>query len=65
MEPLDRAREAFAARRWDVAYSCYRSCDGLRADDFDALAEAAHWLGRPDESIVAYTEAYRLHRAGG
>jgi hypothetical protein len=61
MEPLNLAREAFAARRWDVAYAAYRSCDGLTGDDLDALAEAAHWLGRPDESIVTYTEAYRLH----
>ena len=65
MEPLHRAREAFAARRWDVAYAAYRACDGLSGDDLDALAEAAHWLGRPDESIVAYTEAYRLHREAG
>ncbi len=65
MEPLERAREAFAARRWEVAYAAYRSCDGLRGDDLDALAETAHWLGRPDESVVAYTEAYRLHREDG
>jgi len=68
MEPLDRARAAFAARRWDVAYAIYRSgdgLDGLSGDDLDALAEAAHWLGRPAESIVAYTEAYRSHREAG
>ncbi|MGH2604475.1 MAG: hypothetical protein ACRDJ9_34440, partial [Dehalococcoidia bacterium] len=65
MEPLDRAREAFAARQWDVAYAAYRSCDGLGGDDLDALGEAAHWLGRPAESVVAYTEAYRLHREAG
>ena len=65
MELLERAREAFAARRWDVAYATYGSCDGLSGDDLDALAETAHWLGRPDESVVAYTEAYRLHREAG
>jgi DNA-binding CsgD family transcriptional regulator len=65
MEPLDRAREAFAARQWDVAYAAYRSCQSLNGDDLDALGEAAHWLGRPDESIVAYSEAYRLHREAG
>jgi DNA-binding CsgD family transcriptional regulator len=65
MEPLDRARKAFAARQWDVAYAAYRSCDGLSGDDLDALADAAHWLGRPAESIVAYKEAYRLHREAG
>jgi DNA-binding CsgD family transcriptional regulator len=65
MEPLDRAREAFAARQWDVAYSAYTSGDGLSGDDLDALAETAHWLGRPDESVESYTEAYRLHREAG
>ncbi|MGH9211310.1 MAG: hypothetical protein ACRD2C_11600 [Acidimicrobiales bacterium] len=65
MELLDRAREAFAARRWDVAHAAYSSCDGLSGDDLDALGEAAHWLGRTDESILAYAEAYRLHREAG
>jgi DNA-binding CsgD family transcriptional regulator len=65
VEPLDRARAAFAARRWEVAYGAFRACDGLTGDDLDALAEAAHWLGRPDESIVAYAKAYRAHRDAG
>jgi DNA-binding CsgD family transcriptional regulator/tetratricopeptide (TPR) repeat protein len=65
VEPLERAREAFVERRWEVAYDAYRSCDGLVGDDFDALAEAAHWLGRPAESVVAYSEAFRLHREDG
>ncbi len=61
MEPLDRARDAFAARLWDVAYEAFGACDGLTGSDLDAVAEAAHWLGRPDDSIVAYAEAYRAH----
>lgn len=65
MDQLRRAREAFAVREWDIAYATYRSCDGLSGDDLDALAEAAHWLGRPHEAIVAYTEAYRGHREAG
>ena len=65
MEPLHRARSAFAARRWEVAYGAFRACDGLSGDDLDAVAEAAHWLGRPDDSIVAYAEAYRAHRDAG
>jgi len=65
VEPLHRARSAFAARRWEVAYDAFRACDGLTGDDLDAVAEAAHWLGRPDDSIVAYAEAYRAHRDAG
>jgi DNA-binding CsgD family transcriptional regulator len=65
VEPLEQARKAFAERRWDVAFDAYRSCDGLSGGDFDALAETAHWLGRPEESVVAYAEAFRLHRGDG
>ena len=65
MEPLQRAREAFAARHWDVAYDAFGAGDGLTGGDLDAMAEAAHWLGRPDDSIVAYTEAYRAHLDAG
>jgi DNA-binding NarL/FixJ family response regulator len=65
VESLPQAREAFAARRWDVAYDAFRACDGLTGDDLDAVAEAAHWVGRPDDSIVAYAEAYTAHRAVG
>jgi DNA-binding CsgD family transcriptional regulator len=65
VEPLHRARAAFAGRRWEVAYDAFRACDGLTGDDLDAVAEAAHWLGRPDDSIVAYAEAYRAHRDAG
>ncbi len=65
VEPLHQARAAFAARRWEAAYDAFRACDGLTGDDLDAVAEAAHWLGRPDESIVAYAEAYRAHRDAG
>ena len=61
MEPLERAREAFAARRWGVAFDAFCACDVLTGSDLDAKAEAAHWLGRPDDSIVAYAAAYRAH----
>jgi DNA-binding CsgD family transcriptional regulator len=65
VELLDRARDAFAARQWDVAYEAFGGCAGLTGSDLDAVAEAAHWLGRPDDSIVAYAEAYRAHLETG
>jgi hypothetical protein len=37
----------------------------LSADDLDAWADAAWWLGLVDESIAAATEAYRLFLADG
>jgi DNA-binding CsgD family transcriptional regulator len=60
-----RAREAFDRRDWRSAYLAFRACDELGADDHDALAESAHWLGLPDEVIDSYTQAYRLHLEAG
>jgi DNA-binding CsgD family transcriptional regulator len=64
-EARARARDAFDRRDWRAAYEAFRACDELRADDLDALAESAHWLGLADEVIDCYSEAYRRHLAAG
>jgi DNA-binding CsgD family transcriptional regulator len=65
VEPRAQAHEAVERRDWQAAYDAFRSCDDLGADDHDALAEAAHWLGLGDEVIAGYREAYRLHVEDG
>lgn len=65
MEARARAHEAFGRRDWQAAYDAFRACDELRADDHDALAESAHWLGLADEVIESYGEAYRHHVEAG
>lgn len=69
MEGLTGAQKAFARRDWQAAYDAFKSQGtgdpDLTADDLDALAECAHWLGRPDETIAAHSEAYRLHLDDG
>jgi DNA-binding NarL/FixJ family response regulator len=56
------ARQAFADRDWQAAYDGFVAARGeLDGDDLDALAEAAHWLGRPDEAIASHEQAYRHH----
>jgi DNA-binding CsgD family transcriptional regulator len=60
-----RAREEFDRREWRSAYRAFRACDGLGADDHDAVAECAHWLGLADEVIDSYAQAYRLHLEAG
>lgn len=60
-----QAHEAFSRRDWQEAYDSFRACDELDADDHDALAESAHWLGLPDDVIASYTEAYRMHLDAG
>lgn len=59
---LDEAREAFARHDWVTAYSRFlaaRDAALLSADDCFALADSAWWLGRVDESLVAFETAYR------
>jgi len=61
----EAAHEAFHRREWQAAYDAFLACDRLSADDHDAFAESAHWLGRADEVVQCYTEAYRLHLEAG
>ncbi|MDP1795493.1 MAG: hypothetical protein Q8K63_15245, partial [Acidimicrobiales bacterium] len=65
MDSRERGRTAFAGRNWHEAYDAFRECTELEAADLDALGECAHWLGRADEVIVAYTEAFRRHCEAG
>ena len=65
VEARAHAYEAFERRDWAAAYEGFLACGELGADDQDALAESAHWLGLVDEVIEAYREAYRLHLDAG
>jgi DNA-binding CsgD family transcriptional regulator len=65
MEARARAHDAFGRRDWQAAYDAFRACDDLGADDHDALAESAHWLGLADEAVDSYGQAYRLHLEAG
>lgn len=66
MDGRTRAHTAFVGRDWQGAYDLFNGGEPLvDATDYDALGECAHWLGRADEVIDAYTEAYRLHNEAG
>jgi DNA-binding NarL/FixJ family response regulator len=65
MDVVDRGVDAFARRDWQEAYDALRAADGLTAAQIDLLAETAHWVGRPDEAVEAYQQAYELHLAEG
>ncbi len=65
MDARTQAYEAFGRRDWQAAYDGFGAVEDLTADDHDAWAEAAHWLGRPDRTIESYIEAYNLHLAAG
>jgi hypothetical protein len=65
VDDVEQAREAFGRRDWTAAHAAYRAAGPLDPDDLDALAECAHWLGRPDEAIECHTTAFRLHAERG
>jgi len=54
-------RDAAARRDWQAAYDAYAAIDDPDATQTEGLAEAAWWLGRMDEAIRVYADAYRLH----
>jgi DNA-binding NarL/FixJ family response regulator len=64
VDKIATARAAFAARDWIGAHDGFvaaRDDVTLVADDLNALAEAAWWLGLMDESLAAGESAYELY----
>lgn len=62
---LEQALDAYERRAWQEAYDALSACESLTAAQIDLLADSAHWVGRPDETISAYQHAYELHLADG
>jgi DNA-binding NarL/FixJ family response regulator len=63
----DRARDAVRRESWAEAYEELRALDPARMEprDLEALADAAWWLSRSDESIAARQRAYAGYMAAG
>jgi DNA-binding NarL/FixJ family response regulator len=65
---LAAARAAYRAHAWPAALEGFRAAragGSLPAQDLSALADAAWWLGRVDESIAEGERAYRAHLEEG
>ncbi|MGW0390353.1 LuxR C-terminal-related transcriptional regulator [Streptomyces sp. NPDC003042] len=64
---VDRVREAVSREAWAEVYDTLHGIgpDLLDADDFAALADAAWWTSRVDESVAARTKAYAGYTARG
>lgn len=60
-----QAEDLRRRRDWQAAYDAYASLPDRTAGVVGGLAEAAWWLGRMDEAIQGYTDAYRLHLESG
>jgi DNA-binding CsgD family transcriptional regulator len=61
----DRARDAARRESWAEAYQELRALDPARMEprDLEALADAAWWLSRPEESLAARQRAYAGYMA--
>jgi len=59
-EPIAEARDAVARESWAEAYRRLRALEpaGLAPRDLEALADAAWWLCRMDESLTVRQRAY-------
>jgi DNA-binding CsgD family transcriptional regulator len=64
---VERARDAARREAWAEAYEELRVLDpaGMAPRDLEALADAAWWLSRSDESIAARQRAYAGYVAAG
>ena len=64
---VERARDAAQRGSWAEAYEQYRDLDPptLAPDDLDALADAAFWMCRIDESIAARQKAHTGYARAG
>ena len=59
-DPREQGRQAYGRRAWPEAYRLLREADGagaLTAEDLEALAKSAWWIGLPAESIDAHERA--------
>jgi hypothetical protein len=68
MDLLEGARQAYARRDWPLAYRGYKAASDdrdLAADDLYALSDAAWWMGRMDDCVVAGAGAYRAYVTDG
>jgi tetratricopeptide (TPR) repeat protein len=65
VDDVTAARKAAALRNWPRAIEHLSRVPAVRiedsAEDQELLGEAAHWSGRPEESIAARQRAYALH----
>ena len=68
VDPLETGREAYTRRAWQEAYRQLKEADGadrLSAEDLEALAKSAWWIGQAGESITLFERAYAAYLQRG
>lgn len=68
MAVIEAAREAFGSHDWARAFESFtaaREQGPLAAQDRHAMAESAWWLGKIEECLDGFADAYRLYLDAG
>jgi class 3 adenylate cyclase len=68
VDPLGAGREAYRRRAWQEAYRQLKEADDadhLSAEDLEALAKSAWWIGQSGESITLFERAYAAYLERG
>jgi len=68
VDPLEAGREAYERRAWQEAYRLLKEADDesrLSAEDLEALAKSAWWIGHAGESISLFERAYAAYLQRG
>jgi class 3 adenylate cyclase len=68
VDPREAGREAYARRAWQEAYRQLKEADRadrLSAEDLEALAKSAWWIGQSGESITLFERAYAAYLERG
>jgi class 3 adenylate cyclase len=64
VDPLEAGRQAFERRAWPEAYRLLKEADEadrLSAEDLEAVAKSAWWIGESGESITLFERAYAAY----
>ncbi len=64
LDPLEAGRRAYERRAWPEAYGLLTQADGAReldAEDLEALAKSAWWIGLAGEAVAARERAYAAY----
>lgn len=68
IDPLEAGRDAYTRRAWQEAYRQLKEADHadiLSAEDLEALAKSAWWIGQSGESITLFERAYAAYLERG
>ena len=68
VDPLETGRQAYARQAWQEAYRLLKEADAdarLSAEDLEALAKSAWWIGEAAEAVALFERSYAAYLERG